>query len=212
MKDGASRLFLPGGAGAETLAIWLTEMAHDNVARPNFHVCGHSTGAVLLAYLLETLEDLSPTLRIKTCSLFAPAATVGLFESHYFPYLVSPSDTFGIDRMRLFNLNDELERSDTVANGYQKSLLYLVSRAFEEEVPEAILGMQRHVDDLLRNPKMAAVGEGFDVHYADGTPDTPSMSTTHDGFDRDGATMNSLLRIILGTEPGHPVSMATLDG
>jgi hypothetical protein len=141
----------------------------------------------------------------------APAATVGLFESHYYPYLVSQPGTFGIDRMQLFNLNDRLERDDTVGKVYRKSLLYLVSRGFEEEVPEAILGMQRHVDKLMQKPKMAAVAERFNVHYADGTPNKVTESTTHGGFDNDVATMNSLLRTILGSEPGHPFTEEILD-
>jgi hypothetical protein len=111
----------------------------------------------------------------------------------------------------LFNLNDRLERDDTVGKVYRKSLLYLVSRGFEEEVPEAILGMQRHVDKLMQKPKMAAVAERFNVHYADGSPNKVTESTTHGGFDNDVATMNSLLRTILGAEPGHPFTEEILD-
>jgi hypothetical protein len=39
------------------------------------------------------------------------------------------------------------------------------------------------------------------VHYADGTPNKITESTSHGGFDNDVATMNSLLRTILGAEP-----------
>jgi hypothetical protein len=211
MKDGARLPFLPERAGTETLAIWLNAMARKSGKRLKIHICGHSTGAIVLARLLESMEDLAPTLRIQTCSLLAPAATVGLFESHYYPYLVSQPGTFGIDRMQLFNLNDRLERDDTVGKVYRKSLLYLVSRGFEEEVPEAILGMQRHVDKLMQKPKMAAVAERFNVHYADGTPNKVTESTSHGGFDNDVATMNSLLRTILGAEPGHPFTEEILD-
>jgi hypothetical protein len=211
MKDGARLPFLPERAGTETLAIWLNAMARKSGKRLKIHICGHSTGAIVLARLLESMEDLAPTLRIQTCSLLAPAATVGLFESHYYPYLVSQPGTFGIDRMQLFNLNDRLERDDTVGKVYRKSLLYLVSRGFEEEVPEAILGMQRHVDKLMQKPKMAAVADRFNVHYADGTPNKVTESTSHGGFDNDVATMNSLLRTILGSEPGHPFTEEILD-
>lgn len=211
MKDGARLPFLPQRAGTETLAIWLNEMARKRGKRLKIHICGHSTGAILLARLLESMEDLGPTLRIETCSLLAPAATVGLFESHYYPYLISQPDTFGIDRMQLFNLNDNLEREDTVGRLYRKSLLYLVSRGFEEEVSEAILGMQKHVDDLMQKPKMAAVADRFSVHYADGTSNRITESTTHGGFDNDVATMNSLLRTILGAEPEKPFTKEILD-
>jgi hypothetical protein len=77
-----------------------------------------------------------------------------------------------------------------------------VSHAFEEEPPEAILGMQNYVDHLLEKPKMARVRDRFHVHYSDGTPSIICESISHGGFDNDLATMNSLLRTILGTEPG----------
>ena len=156
------------------------------------------------------MEDLGPTLRVETCSLFAPAATVRLFETHYYPYLISPADTFGIEKMQLFNLDDRLERDDTVGGIYRKSLLYLVSRGFEEDVPEAILGMQKYVDELVLKPKMATVNDRFAVHYADGMPGGMSASTTHGGFDNDAATMNSLLRTILGAEP-RPENLFTKE-
>ena len=201
MKDGARLPFLPQGAGSQTLAIWLNEMARRNGAGLRVHLCGHSTGAILLARLLETLEDLAPTLRIHSCTLLAPAASVALFQSHYYPYLVSPPDAFGLDRLQVLNLTDRLERDDQVGQVYRKSLLYLVSRAFEEEPPEPILGMQRHMEVLLQQPKMAQVADRFAVHYSDGRPDATTESTTHDGFDNDVATMNTLLRTILGREP-----------
>jgi hypothetical protein len=201
MKDGARLPFLPQRAGSETLAIWLTEMARKNSAQLQVHICGHSTGAILLARLLETMEDLGPTLRVRTCTLFAPAASVGLFESHYYPYLLTQAGAFGLDRMQVLNLNDRLERDDTVGQVYRKSLLYLVSRAFEEQTPEAILGMQTYMEELLRKPKMEAVRDRFAVHYADGRPNAVTESTTHGGFDNDVASMNSLLRTILGEEP-----------
>jgi hypothetical protein len=201
MKDGARLPFLPERAGSETLAIWLTEMARKNSAKLKVHLCGHSTGGILLARLLETMEDLAPTLRIASCTLFAPAATVGLFESHYYPYLITRPENFGLDRMQVFNLSDRLERDDTVGEVYRKSLLYLVSRAFEERVPEAILGMQCDMDELLEKPKMAAVKDRFSVHYSEGRSDAVTASTTHGGFDNDVASMNSLLRTILGGEP-----------
>jgi pimeloyl-ACP methyl ester carboxylesterase len=201
MKDGARLPFLPARAGSETLAIWLTEMARSKGARLKVHICGHSTGAILLARLLERMEDLAPTLRISSCTLLAPAASVGLFETRYYPYLVSPPDSFGLDRMQVFNLSDRLEREDNVAQVYRKSLLYLVSRGFEEKVPEAILGMQTYLDELTARPKMVAVADRFAVHYADGAPSVFTESTSHGGFDNDVATMNSLLRTILGAEP-----------
>ncbi len=201
MKGGARRPFLPQQAGTEALSIWMTELAREKNTKLRVHLCGHSSGAILLAYLLDALDDVAPSLRIASCTLFAPAATIDLFETHYFPYLISEPAALGIEQMQVFNLTDRLERADTVAKIYRKSLLYLVSRAFEELVPEAILGLQSDMDELLQKPKMSMIVDRFTVHYSDGSPDAATQSTRHGGFDNDVATMNSLLRTILGREP-----------
>lgn len=230
MKDGARLPFLPERAGSETLAIWLTEMARKNAAGLDVHICGHSTGAILLARLLETMEDLAPTLRIRSCTLLAPAATIDLFESHYYPYLVTNPDTFGIDRMQIMALDERAEKDDSVAKVYRKSLLYLVSNAFEETRGEYLLGLQEHLDLIrgLREPdprprgrdreqldariaKLRAVDDRLGVHYADGRSSDFTESTTHGGFDNDVRTMNSLLRIVLDGEPVQPFDASTLD-
>ena len=44
-------------------------------------------------------------------------------------------------------LSDRHERDDAVANIYQKSLLYLVSRAMEQRHKEPILGLARAIKD-----------------------------------------------------------------
>ena len=211
MKRGARLPFLPQHAGSEALAIWMAQLASQQGTRLKVHLCGHSTGAILLAHLLETLEDLAPSLRIDSCTLLAPAATLALFHSHYYPYLVSPADSFGIDRMQVFNLDDRLERDDQVAQIYRKSLLYLVANAFEEDLPQPILGLQKDLQPLLASDKMIAVRERFTVHVADGGANPVTTSTTHGGFDNDANTMNAVLRAILGAAPRHPFTDATLD-
>lgn len=213
MKDGARLPFLPARAGSETLAIWLTELARKRSAKLKVHICGHSNGSVLLARLLETMEDLAPTLRISSCTLFAPAATTALFESHFYPYLISPPNAFGIDRMRVLNLSDRLDRDDSVATVYRKSLLYLVANAFEERAPEPLLGLQKDADELRRLEKMTAVSDRFSVHIADGTDQAITQSRTHGGFDNDPASMNTLLRAVLGegAEPQRLFTADTLD-
>ena len=131
---------------------------------------------------------------MRTCTLFAPAASVGLFESHYYPYLLTQTGAFGLDRMQVLNLNDRLERDDTVGQVYRKSLLYLVSRAFEEQTPEAILGMQTYMDELLRKPKMEAVRDRFAGHYADGRPNAARPRRTIPVYSSEGATNSSSVR------------------
>jgi hypothetical protein len=211
MKSGASLPFLPNGAGTQTLKIFLDELARNSGADLTIHIAGHSTGGILLASLLEAMEDLAPELRLGSCSLLAPACSIDLFRSHYFPYLAEDSDSFGIDEMRIFNLTRELEKHDQVGQVYRKSLLYLVSRAFEEEIPEEILGMAKYADELLIQQEVRELGEKFKILYSSSEEGSVTKSTTHGGFDNDLGTMNAVLEIILGGVPDIPFTRETLD-
>ncbi len=200
MKRGAERPFEPGRAGwrtLETMVGHLLGAAH----RKEVHLVGHSTGAILLAYLLAALEALAPGMRVRSVSLFAPAATVALYRSHYHPLLETDRAFFGVDRMCVYSLDDDLEQRDSVAKLYRKSLLYLVSRAFEERIPEALLGMQHYSVALDRR-----VGRAVDFVYSDGAPgpNARTASTTHGGFDNDPSTLNDVLAGVLGGAPPVP--------
>src|SRR5205085_6384372 len=91
-------------------------------------------------------------MKIATCTLWAPACTVQFFKERYEPALDN------IDDLALFTLTDKAERDDNCANIYHKSLLYLVSNAFEsglgkapflgERQGEPILGMAKFISPL----------------------------------------------------------------
>ena len=211
MKNGASLPFFPNGAGSRTLQIFLDELARDNGLDLTVHVAGHSTGGILLASLLEAMEDMAPELRLSSCSLLAPACSIDLFRSHYFPYLVEADDSFGIDRMRIFNLTRKQEKDDQVALVYRKSLLYLVSRAFEEEMPEEILGMNKYANELVEEQAIQDLGDRFRIFTSSIEDDSATQSTTHVGFDNDPATMNTVLETILGEAPAIPFTREVLD-
>jgi hypothetical protein len=118
--------------------------------RNNFeiHLVGHSAGSIFLAPLIKLIGDLD--LPIHTCTLWAPACTVDLFTQYYVPAIGST-----IKQFTLFTLDDTTERADNCAEIYHKSLLYLVSDAFETHfrVPlihpdgEPLLGMDHFVSE-----------------------------------------------------------------
>lgn len=205
MKLGASLPFVDELAGWMLAAEFLSVL---QAKRPDIkiHLVGHSTGAIFIAYFLEAMEVQFPTLRIKTASLLAPASTTELFKTHYKPLLETPDNLFGIDSMTIYNLSDKLERDDNVGGIYRKSLLYLVSRSFEEnlggEVSEdsqedrygaRILGMQRYSKSIDR-----IVGKNAEFLYSGTTnAEGRTNSESHGGFDNDTQTMNDILKRIL---------------
>jgi hypothetical protein len=112
----------------------------------------------------------------------------------------------------LYILSHTGERDDDVGP-YGKSLLYLVSNAFEGRRDTPILGMERHIKAdsevaaFLRDHIVIAggAGAGSDDNYP------LSRSNSHGGFDDDPATMNSLMWRILGTNPARKFTVRDLQ-
>jgi hypothetical protein len=204
MKAGAQSLFAAGGDGAAVSDRFLAELSGRRVPI-KIHVAGHSTGGILLAHLVDALAARAPTLRIASCHLLAPAATVDLFQSHFAPYLQAPRGQFGIDRMTVYNLTDAEERADNVAAVYRKSLLYLVSRSYEEVTSAPLLGMQLYSRAL----EGAAPPGRLEFVYSGASE--RSRAASHGAFDNDLATLNDLLAGVLGKAAGVPFRDDDLD-
>lgn len=211
MKRGARKPFENGGDGSLSIKTFLDELTKDSIPKLNIHIVGHSTGGILLAWLLNSLDKLDMKIRVSSCSLLAPACSIKLFRDIYQPLLLTPKDQLGIDRLHIFNLTDELERDDQVAKLYRKSLLYLVSKSFEEDIPEAILGMERYSSNLKKSSTIRKIGKRFTIHYSDGQHTSITASSTHGGFDNDPATMNTVMKIISEQEPEHPFTNEDLN-
>jgi len=204
MKFGAAAPFLPGGAGQDTIETIIESLRAQN-SPIKIHLVGHSTGAIYHAYLVQALAAAYPTLRISSVALLAPAATNTLFKTNYRELLKTSTSEAGIDRMTIYNLTDKLEQDDNVAAVYRRSLLYLVSGAFEENPrPAKILGIQKH------NSRIAANLSRLKFKYSDGKGGTGTASETHGGFDNDVETMNSVLRQILRKAPTQPFTRQSL--
>ncbi len=143
-------------------------------------------------------------LQIETCSLMAPACTLDWYRDSYVPVL-DEEGRLQIRDMAIYNLLDELEKEDTVTALYHKSLLYLVSNAFEREKDRPLLGMQKFAKDVPR------VGELPRIHYSNGATGAITRSTTHGGFDNDVYTLNHILKRVLGAAPSRPFRKEDLD-
>ncbi len=183
------------------------------------HIVGHSCGAIYHAPLVQLLAtngaikhgpmkgEVGKNRIISSCTLWAPACTNELFKDTYLP-LIS-QEKGGIETFNLYTMDDKTEQDDNCADVYHKSLLYLVSHAFEEHlrIPfsseakyqgEPLLGMEKFV---LGDKIISDLIEGNDRVSWIISPKSPdSDSKSHGGFDNDEETLKSTLESILGAK------------
>ncbi len=201
MKLGAKRPFSSNARGGmQTLNVFLDALAESDKPK-NIHLVGHSTGAILLAWLIKALPKASENATIASCSLMAPAATVDLFRKNF-----SPEIGKLIEQLHIYSLSKEFELDDNVAFVYRKSLLYYVSLACEEELGEQIVGMVEHNEQLPQNRNMRII-----ISKGEDGSEKRSNSESHGGFDNDPATMNDILKTILGKKPKRSFEEGDLD-
>lgn len=160
------------------------------------HLVGHSAGSILQAHLASYLT--SNGVNVSSLSLWAPACNFDLFESIYKPML----DSGAIEAFDLYTLDDATERDDYCANIYHKSLLYLVSGAFEVKprIPlirpdgTPILGLARDVKKLIPAAFWKPNSKRWIVSPTAGV----STARHHGEFDDDQCTLVTTLERIVG--------------
>jgi len=194
--------------GAHYVASKLRDFCQRNAGQHfELHAVGHSAGSIFLAHFLDATHQLGVP-SFKSVHLLAPAIRVDLFKRLFIPLLGSA----GIDQLSLFTMHRDLERDDNCGTVYRKSLLYLIYYALEPEKEEAILGLE---ECLRRDPQLQQVFGLNSTRLTDAqvvfspTPldigKSACRSTTHGGFDDDGATMDSVLRRITDKQDADPI-------
>lgn len=206
MKENATGASTRRGGAARLVAEFLAPL-HADGRLEELHLAGHSAGSIFMAPLARELARLG--IPIASLSLWAPACTIELFKSHYAP-LIKAGKIASFD---LYTLDDATERDDHCADIYHKSLLYLVSHAFERtpRIPliqkgMPILGLKRDVKEHL--PKNYWNGRARKWHRAPASDNSNARS--HGEFDNDAETLRSTLKRILGD--GEAVSMLDTVG
>jgi len=201
MKENAIAASQPGG-GLALVADLLRDLTK-RFRSLRIHLVGHSAGSILFGGFVDRLANGgSNAVPIETCTLWAPACTMDVYQNLYRPAI----DSEAIRKFALFTLTDKAERDDTCANIYHKSLLYLVSNAFESSVQkapflrerdgEAILGMAKFVSKLpssQRNWDWVQAPNANPISSLDA-----STAKAHGAFDDDPATLMSTLGRIAG--------------
>jgi hypothetical protein len=177
------------------LRTYMDEVAPEKV---EVHLVGHSAGAIFTAHLLSRLA--SEQIPVTSLTWLAPAITVGEFERLVVPLLNSRN----LERFSSFGLSEALELDDVVGTDrlkiYQKSLLYLVSRALEGNGETPLVGLQRHASMSTSSTQVLGNGKANFFWSPSQSPAAGrSSATSHSGMDRDMLTMTSVLLQILGT-------------
>jgi hypothetical protein len=222
MKENAVGATLKPKGGARFAANLVAQFMHQH---PNveIHLAGHSAGAWLVGALAQFLATPGPIasgplrgqnglgLPVGSVTLFAPACTMTAFRDTYLPLIRSN----GIGSVSVFTLDDRHEQDDDCVGVYHKSLLYLVSNAFEDQmrVPiahpdgEPLLGMQHFINkEVAKDPSLAPIfGVGSKWILAPnnepaGSPNA-SKAAKHGGFGEEPNTVTALIARIRNAQP-----------
>ncbi len=220
MKENAELAF-GSGRGGDLLITALQKLSDTWGEDFELHLVGHSAGAIILGHMLSALAARGLSGRIRSMHLFAPACTVQFANQHYTlqPELMK--------RLYLRILSDRVERNDSVASIYRKSLLYLVSNALEMDLRTPILGLENAFNpdykgwdgtssagESLRAWQQAVAAAGLHKNGRLTVVDRDKVLTalperriqaTHGSFDNDIAAMRETLLHIIGSEPRQVV-------
>jgi hypothetical protein len=201
MKENAIAASQPGG-GLALVADLLGDITR-RFPSLRVHLVSHSAGSIVFGGFVERLAAARPApVNIATCTLWAPACTMNVYRGQYLPSTRSGH----IKDLALFTLTDKAERDDTCANIYHKSLLYLVSHAFEAGLGKAPFMKEREGEPILGMAKFVSqlppAQRGFDWVIAPNGNTAASLeastSKSHGAFDDDPATLASTLGRIVG--------------
>lgn len=229
MKANAAQAALDGGA----LALLAAALVRLRAVHPalELHLVGHSAGAFVHGHLLDLCR--AAALPVASVTLYAPACPLAFAARHY---QARVADGFlAADRFWLHMLSDVSERDDTVGP-YGKSLLYLVSRGFEDVRKTPLAGLQRLLyrganqpDDELWTPAdwplvkawrawVAALPPQADGAAAcEVVSDRIKVSATrtekagHGGFDNDIRVLARTINRVLGRPPSAPLAVPVED-
>lgn len=153
------------GRVLDLLARALLEL-RDRLARTGrtleIHVLGHSAGSILLGHLIDHLTrepDLAARQpRIASVTLLAAACSVRFACDTYLH--AAEAGVLDLKRLHSYVLSDDNERDDPLPNRrvplYSRSLLYLVSRALDDERNMPLLGLERAMSRAYIRPAATA--------------------------------------------------------
>jgi len=229
MRENAALSVAPGLA-LDLLARNLADLSRDLASdgkRLELHFVAHSAGAILLGHLLERMAQadlVGDTVRVRTCTLFAPACSTRFAAERYLA--AADAGLLDLRRLSIYCLSDENEKKDGLPSpdipAYGKSLLYLVSRALHDRRKMPLLGMERALmpryandDEQWAPEELSTVrawqsrwpgpAQVIDAPEVRDTKRDHRVAATHASFDNNIAVLTETLQRIAGRKLVAPL-------
>ncbi|HEY9541695.1 MAG TPA: N-acetylmuramidase domain-containing protein, partial [Luteimonas sp.] len=195
MKQNADALSAARASGAIQLFEQFRAIKSGALPAIRLHLIGHSAGGIVHTMLAP--RALKSGFDVRTISLLAPAVRIDTFDKELGAAVASR----GI-RLLIANLTDAGERADSSCSPYGHSLLYLVSRSFEDHEETPLLGMEKHLVPALATRPWGAMVRQLPSPgrvFAEGSPATRAV--THGGMDDDAALQEAVVSFIRQKAP-----------
>lgn len=227
MRENAAR----GAAAGHGLALLAQSLVKLRDATKDkgleLHLVGHSAGAILLGHLLALLAappGSAEPVAVASCTLYAAACSVPFAVDKY---LGAANAILPGAKLHLHYLKNSEEKDDFLAGMkglhlYGKSLLYLVSRALDDERKMPLLGFERAVQqgwekdsDQWAAAQLPSVQQWLAQFKGQTHPvDTPSVvvnkkgktvQAQHGSFDNNVAVIQQTIERIRGAKIVQPI-------
>jgi len=190
MKQNANALSGARNSGVIQLFEQMRGIPSGRFPKIRLHLVGHSAGGIVHSWL--GARALQHGFDVRTISLLAPAVRIDTFDANLGAGIAEHHI-----RVLISNLTDAAERGDSTCSPYGHSLLYLVSRAFEDHEETPILGMEKHLIPALATHAWGAMVRQLPSPgrvIAEGCAATRSIS--HGGMDDDAAVRDAVAAFI----------------
>ena len=214
---GNAELAFEAGRGGDLLVSALKQLGASWGKQLEIHLVGHSAGAIFLGHLLSSLARREALGLVRSVELYAPACSLQFANRHYAAHAEL------LEGLHIQLLSERLEREDSVAGIYRKSLLWLVSNALEADRRTPLLGLaaawnadyngwegSSSTAEVLRQWRRAVDASGLaqrlSVLDANEVPSAPGqrIRANHGSFDNDLAVVTATLTRICGAPLGAP--------
>ncbi|WP_201774015.1 N-acetylmuramidase domain-containing protein [Pseudoxanthomonas suwonensis] len=201
MKDNAARISSNPASGVRQLFdLYKAKGKEYGLPKVRLHLIGHSAGGILHSHL--GAAAIAAGFDLRSVSLIAPAVRIDEFDRTLGKAVLKTGT-----KLLVAHLTDAAERADPTCKPYGHSLLYLVSRSFEDKKETPLLGLERDLvparatmawgaqmmavasphSGLVRLPSATTLDVGGTL---------PTEATTHGSLDDDKALQRLVFDLI----------------